>query len=113
MRKIIFLTLAVCTFEAIAYNQADLLNAQTNYQTAKANLDQSKTTLTAANAELSKAESEKQMAKKRLTDAEKALKNKQESAVIAKHNLDTATTVHNNAGTTVNNIWKELNTTSK
>lgn len=113
MRKIIFLTLAVCTFEAIAYNQADLLSAQTNYQTAKANLDQSKASLTTANSELSKAESEEQMAKKRLTDAEKALKNKQASAAIAKRNFDTATTVHNNAGTTVDNIWKELNTNSK
>jgi chromosome segregation ATPase len=109
MRKIICLTLAICAASAIAYTQSDLLNAQTNYQAAKTNLDKTQTALTKANTDLSKAESAVQIATKKLADAQAMLKSKQESEVVAKRNLDTAKVTHDEAGLTVDNIWKQLN----
>ena len=109
MKKNIFLILALCSFVAFAYNQNDLLGAQTNYQAAKANLDKSKDAMTKANQDLANAESAVALAQKRLTDAQSNLAIKKESAVAAKQNFDVATSVHNTAGTTVDNIWKQLN----
>ena len=109
--KVIMLgiTIAFIAYEANAYTQSDLLNAQTNYQASKKNYDKSQDKLDDAKYDLVRAESDLQDAKKALVEAQQNLKNKQESVVIAKRNLDTAATTYNQAGIIVNNIWDQVN----
>ncbi len=109
MKKIICLGLALISIKAFAYTQSDLLSAQTNFQTAKSNLDTNKSQLTEAKDNLTRAESAVQNAKKSLADAEKNLKSKQESAVVAKRNVNTANAVYNQSGLTVENVWQQIN----
>ena len=103
------ITIAFIAYEANAYTQSDLLNAQTNYQASKKNYDKSQDKLDDAKYDLVRAESDLQDAKKALVEAQQNLKNKQESVVIAKRNLDTAATTYNQAGIIVNNIWDQVN----
>ena len=109
--KIIILgiTIAFIAYEANAYTQSDLLNAQTNYQASKDNYDKTQNKLEDAKYDLGRAESDLQDAKKALTEAQQNLKNKQESVVVAKRNLDSAGATYNQAGIVVNNIWDQLN----
>ena len=109
LRVIICLVATLLVNFSFSYTQSDLLNAQTNFQTAKSNLDTNKINYSNAQNDVKLAESELQQAQKKLADAQKKLKTKQESAVIAKHNLDTANNVYNQSGTTVDSIWNQMN----
>lgn len=113
MQKLIGIALMFLAFEAIAYSQSDLLNAQTNYQFSKSNLDTANSNLSNAEDKLRRAESDVQAAKKTLADYEKKLKQAEESAAIAKQNLSIANDEFKKSGITVDNIWKELNGSPK
>ena len=92
-----------------AYTQSDLLNAQTNYQSAKSNNDAYKKQLDTAQDDLSAAQLNLRKAESALIYAKRDLKQKQESVVTAKQNLAKSATSLNNSGLAVNNIWNQLN----
>ncbi len=93
----------------LAYTQSDLLNAQTNYQTAKSNNDTYKKQLDSAQDDLSTAELNLRKAESALTYAKRDLKQKQESVVAAKQILAKSNTNLNTSGLAVNNIWNQVN----
>ena len=101
--------LCLCIYCPYAYNQNDLLNAQTNFQAATNNMNTATTNYTVAQQDVTLAESMVQDAKKNLANAEKDLKDKQESAVLAKKNLDTAKAVYKQSSVIVDNLWNQLN----
>lgn len=109
MRVLIYMFFIITAFTVGAYTQADLLDAQTNFQAAKSNLDNSKTKYTNAQEELRQAESSLQNAKINLENAQKNLKNKQESEAIAKRNLDSANNVYKQAGSIIDSLWEQIN----
>jgi uncharacterized protein (DUF3084 family) len=104
-------TFILCLFIccSYAYNQNDLLNAQTNFQAATNNMNTANINYTAAQQDVTLAESAVQDAKKNLANAEKDLKAKQESAVLAKKNLDTAKAVYKQSSIIIDNLWNQVN----
>ena len=104
-----FLPLIMVCGLAYPYNQNDLLNSQTNYQTAKNNDDTSKDQLKSAQEDLSAAESYYKKTESELRFAATDLKRKQESTVIAKQNAAKSATTLNTAGLQVENMWNQVN----